>query len=56
MRPASESDETLVQYLLGELPDLLRDELEDRFFSDDALHDQLLIVEDDLIDLRFQEG
>ena len=43
-------DKTLIQYLLGELSPADRDGLEDRYFSDDALHDQLLAIEEELID------
>jgi hypothetical protein len=46
----STADETIVQYLLGRLPDAVRDDFEDRYFSDDALHEQVLAVEEELID------
>jgi hypothetical protein len=44
------TDEEFVRYLLGRLPDGERDRFEDRYFSDDALHEQLLAVEEELID------
>lgn len=44
------SDKALVEYLLGELPDKARDRLEERYFNDDALHEKLLAVEEELID------
>jgi anti-sigma factor RsiW len=43
-------DRRLVQYLLGQLPDADRIELEDRFFAEDALFEYLAAVETDLID------
>ena len=50
MRQATGDDKLLIQYLLGELPPEQRDLLEERYFSDDALHDQLIAIEDDLVD------
>ncbi len=43
-------DETVVRYLLGRLPDAERDKFEDRYFSDDELHEQLQAIEEELID------
>jgi anti-sigma factor RsiW len=37
----SDSDAELFRYLLGDLQDSRRDALEERFFADDALHDQV---------------
>jgi tetratricopeptide (TPR) repeat protein len=55
VRNISESDEELIRYLLGDLEDSRRDDLEDRFFADDALHDQLLAVEDELVDFYVRD-
>jgi Tfp pilus assembly protein PilN len=40
----------LVQYLLGELDEAERSEIAERYFKDDALFDELLTVESDLLD------
>jgi len=42
-------DKTLMQYLLGELPETERDRLEDVVFADHNLFEQLEAVEDELI-------
>ena len=44
------SDETLKQYLLGEISDDEGDRIERRYLADRAFFDQLLAVEDDLVD------
>jgi tetratricopeptide (TPR) repeat protein len=46
----SQPDKLLVRYLLGELSPRERDQLEDRYFSDEASHEQLLAIEAELID------
>jgi len=43
-------DKKVIQYLLGQLPEEERSRLEEMFFSDDELFEQLLAIEDDLID------
>ncbi|MEN3332707.1 MAG: hypothetical protein V7641_2072 [Blastocatellia bacterium] len=45
----------LTAYLLGELSDAEQEEIEVRYFTDDALFEQLLDIEDDLID-RYARG
>jgi anti-sigma factor RsiW len=45
----TEQDERLVQYLLGELPDEERDQLEAEYLGNSELHDELVAVEDELI-------
>lgn len=45
----------LVAYLLGTLPEEEREELAERYFVDDALYEQLLEIETDLID-RYVRG
>jgi hypothetical protein len=44
------SDETLKQYLLGEISDDEGDRIEQRYLADKDFFDQLLAVEDDLMD------
>jgi hypothetical protein len=46
----AESDKKLIRYLLGDLSAEERDLFEDRYFQDDALHEQLLAMEEELID------
>jgi hypothetical protein len=46
----SNENETMVRYLLGELADEERDRLEEQYFQDDLLHEQLLAVETELVD------
>jgi tetratricopeptide (TPR) repeat protein len=46
----AEVDERLIRYLLHELPSEEESEIEERYFSDSALHERLLVVEDELID------
>src|SRR5436309_16124107 len=45
----------ITAYLLGELSDAEQEEMEVRYFTDDALFEQLLAIEDDLID-RYARG
>jgi anti-sigma factor RsiW len=45
----------ITAYLLGELSDAEQEEIEVRYFTDDALFEQLLAIEDDLID-RYVRG
>jgi len=49
------TDETMMRYLLGQLPESERDDLEGRYFSDDSLHEHLLAIEEELID-RYVNG
>src|SRR5258708_22304820 len=46
----SGGDDALIKYLLGELPDQERDRVEDKYFADDAFHERLLILEEELTD------
>ena len=46
----STDDRLMIDYLLGRLPPLERERLEERFFADDAFADRLLEHEDDLLD------
>ena len=47
---AKDDDQELIyKYLLGELPEEQQAELEQRYFSDDALFERLMAVEDELI-------
>jgi hypothetical protein len=48
------SDEDLKSYLLGELPQPARAQLEERYLSDDATYERLLAVEEELIDHHVQ--
>jgi anti-sigma factor RsiW len=43
-------DDGLIKYLLGELSEQERDRIEDKYFADDALHERLLALEEDLTD------
>lgn len=45
-----ESDNKLTQYLLGDLSNEERIEVEDRYLSDEKFFDDLLVAEDELID------
>jgi anti-sigma factor RsiW len=45
----------ITAYLLGELSEFEQDQLEARYFVDDALFERLLEIEDDLID-RYARG
>ncbi len=47
---AAADDVIIVRYLLGQLPEAERDHFEDRYFSDEALHEQLQAIEEELID------
>jgi anti-sigma-K factor RskA len=44
------SEKALVRYHLGELSPEERDAVEDRYFADDAFHERVLAVEEELID------
>jgi hypothetical protein len=46
----NEDQELICRYLLGELSEQQQVELEARYFADDQLFEQLLVVEDELID------
>jgi hypothetical protein len=46
----SESDDTLIRYLRGELGEAERDRVEEAYFADDKLHERLLRLEDRMID------
>jgi len=46
----SESDDTLIRYLRGELSEAERDRLEELYFTDDKFHDRLAMLEDQMID------
>lgn len=48
--PPERDDEMMIRYLLGELAEGERVELEDRFFGDDELYERLTAVEGDLLD------
>lgn len=50
MSIANTWNQKAVGYLLGTLPDAERDDFEDRYFSHDDLHEQLLAIEEELID------
>ncbi len=50
MRRWTREEDELIQYLLGDLPDKRRDEMEEHYFQDPALHETLLAVEEELID------
>lgn len=45
----------ITAYLLGELSEREQEQLEARYFADDALFEQLLAIEDELID-RYAHG
>jgi anti-sigma factor RsiW len=47
---AKDDDQELIyRYLLGELPEADQSELEQRYFTDDALFERLIAIEDELI-------
>ena len=50
MWQVAESDKQLIRYLLGDLSGEERDLFEDRYFQNDALHEQLLAMEEELVD------
>ena len=50
-----DSDEIIVRFLLGELPEAERDQIEERYFSDAEYFEQICAVENDLID-RYARG
>jgi anti-sigma factor RsiW len=49
------NDLMITAYLLGELSEGEQEKLEARYFADDALFEQLLAIEDELID-RYARG
>ena len=51
----NEDQELICRYLLGELSEQQQTELEARYFADDELFEQLLVVEDELI-VRYARG
>jgi hypothetical protein len=48
-------DKAMVSYLLGELSDDDRDRFEDRYFADNQVHEQLRVVEDEIV-LAYTSG
>lgn len=48
MTEKTANEDTLVRYLLGELPESEQQQIEERFFDDDEFYRQLLEVEDEL--------
>ena len=48
--PMNESQQTLVRYLLGEMSDPEQTELEENYFADPRLFDQLVEAENQLVD------
>ncbi len=46
----------LIRFLLGELPEAEREKLEERFFTDEELFQQLLVLEDDLAEAYASDG
>ena len=50
MKQKSDNHELLLRYLLGELGEEEQGRLERRYFADDKLFEEMLLVEDDLID------
>jgi hypothetical protein len=52
---AQDSDEHLIRYLLGELPDSEAEGLDERSMTDDAFAERLRLLEDDLVD-RYARG
>ena len=44
------TDEMLIKYLLGDLPEEERIQIEEKYFLDDDFFQQLLLVEDELVD------
>lgn len=48
MKQSSHNQSLMTQYLLGELPERERDELEERYFSDDELFGELLDAQDQI--------
>lgn len=55
MTDQSNDSKMITAYLLGELSEPEQEEIEVRYFTDDALFEQLLAIEDDLID-RYARG
>ena len=52
---AQDSDEHLIRYLLGELPDSEAERLDERSITDDAFAVRLRVLEDDIVD-RYARG
>ena len=52
---SQDSDEHLIRYLLGELPDAEAERLDERSVTDDAFAQRLRLLEDDLVD-RYARG
>jgi hypothetical protein len=50
LKEASNNDELLVKYLLGDLGEDEQEQVEERYIADRHFYDHLLVVEDDLID------
>jgi hypothetical protein len=48
MRQNIDSEELMLSYLFGELPEVEQSRLEERFFTDDEYYEQLLALEDEL--------
>src|SRR5690348_10746896 len=48
MKRETDQDTLMSRYLLGELPEEEQIRMEERFFSDDELYQQLLALEDEL--------
>jgi anti-sigma factor RsiW len=46
----TKKERQIIRYLLGDLPEEEKTELEERFFSDDTYFEQVLALEDELID------
>jgi hypothetical protein len=55
MKERTENGSLLVRYLLAQLPEGERDQIEDRYAVDDDFFEELLIVESELIDRYLQE-
>lgn len=55
MTDQNNDSKLITAYLLGELSEAEQDQLEARYFTDDALFERLLEIEDDLID-RYARG
>lgn len=50
MEPSLETRQALRRYLLGDLPPDARQRLEEQLLADDALYEELLVCEDELVD------
>lgn len=51
----TDNEAKLISYLLGDLPEEEMHQIEERYFSDDRLHEELRAIERDLID-RYAQG